>query len=389
MEKVEIYDTTLRDGEQSPGCSLNDDEKMKVALQLERLCVDVIEAGFPASSPDDFKAVSAIARAVKGSTVTGLARCVKGDIDTAWQALKNTENPRVHVFIATSPIHMAYKLRMKPEEVLERAVQSVGYAKKFFPQVEFSAEDATRSDPAFLAKVVTSAIKAGATVINLPDTVGYDTPWEYADMFTYIREHVPNIDRARLSCHCHNDLGMATANTLASVQAGVRQVECTMNGVGERAGNVALEEIGVALHVRRDTYKVTTRLKLDEIKQTSDLVSRLMNSPVPKNKAIVGANAFAHEAGIHQDGVLKNRETYEIMSPSLIGLDTGRLVLGKHSGRHAFRMRAADLGVHLSDEQVDQSFKAFKKMADEKKEITDNDLLSLFAKEGKTIASQS
>lgn len=389
MEKVEIYDTTLRDGEQSPGCSLNDDEKMKVARQLERLGVDVIEAGFPASSPDDFKAVAAIARAVTGSTVTGLARCVKGDIDAAWQALKNTGNPRVHVFIATSPIHMAYKLRMKPDEVLKRAVQSVNYAKKFFAQVEFSAEDATRSDPSFMAKVVAETIKAGATVINLPDTVGYDTPGEYADMFRYIREHVPNIDRVRLSCHCHDDLGMATANTLASIQAGVRQVECTMNGVGERAGNVALEEIGVALHVRKDTYKVTTQLKLDEIKRTSDLVGRLMSSPVPKNKAIVGANAFAHEAGIHQDGVLKNPETYEIMSPSLIGLNTGRLVLGKHSGRHAFRMRAADLGVRLSDEQVDQSFKAFKKMADEKKEITDSDILSLFAKVGKTTARQS
>lgn len=384
MEKVEIYDTTLRDGEQSPGCSLNDDEKMRIALQLERLRVDVIEAGFPASSPDDFKAVAAIADAVKSSTVTGLARCLKSDIDAAWRALKNTENPRVHVFIATSPIHMADKLHMTPADVLDCAAQSVGYAKRFFPQVEFSAEDATRSDPAFLAKVVTAAIDAGATVINLPDTVGYDTPREYADMFTYIRESVPNADHVRFSCHCHDDLGMATANTLASLQAGVRQVECTMNGVGERAGNVALEEIGVALHVRRDTYKTFTRLKLDEIKRTSDLVSRLMNSPVPKNKAVVGANAFAHEAGIHQDGVLKNRATYEIMSPSLIGLDTGRLVLGKHSGRHAFRMRAADLGVQLSEEQVDQSFKAFKKMADEKKEISDKDLLSLFAHAGKT-----
>ncbi|RYM05014.1 2-isopropylmalate synthase [Sporolactobacillus sp. THM7-7] len=378
MERVQIYDTTLRDGEQSPGCSLNDEEKMKVAKQLERLGVDVIEAGFPASSPDDFKAVQAIARSVKNSTVTGLARSVRSDIDAAWEALKETENPRVHVFIATSPIHMTYKLRKKPEEVLEMAVRSVKYAKQFFPQVEFSCEDATRSDRAFMARVVAETIKAGATVINLPDTVGYDTPEEYADMFTYIREHVPNVDRARLSCHCHNDLGMATANTLASVQAGVRQIECTMNGVGERAGNVALEEVGVALHVRKDTYHVTTRLKLNEIKRTSDLVSGLMNNPIQKNKAIVGANAFAHEAGIHQDGVLKNPQTYEIMSPSLIGLDTGRLVLGKHSGRHAFKQKAEELGVHLSEDRVNHYFAAFKKLADQKKNITNEDIRSLF-----------
>ncbi|RYL95889.1 2-isopropylmalate synthase [Sporolactobacillus sp. THM7-4] len=378
MERVEIYDTTLRDGEQSPGCSLNEQEKVEVAEQLERLSVDVIEAGFPASSPDDFRAVQTIAGIVKNSTVTGLARCLKSDIDAAWEALRDTENPRVHVFIATSPIHMVYKLRKKPEEVLEMAVESVRYARRFFPQVEFSCEDATRSDQAFMAKVVSQTIDAGATVINLPDTVGYDTPEEFAGMFQYIREHVANIDQVRLSCHCHNDLGMATANTLASIKAGVRQVECTINGVGERAGNVALEEIGVALHVRRDIYQATTRLRLNEIKRTSDLVSKLMNSPIPGNKAIVGANAFAHEAGIHQDGVLKNPKTYEIMSPSLIGLDAGRLVLGKHSGRHAFKMKAAELGAHLSDEQVNQSFKAFKKLADQKKDITDKDILSLF-----------
>lgn len=384
MEKVEIYDTTLRDGEQSPGCSLNEQEKVQVAKQLERLQVDVIEAGFPAASPEDFKAVKRISEIVKNSTVTGLARSMKSDIDAAWEALKQTESPRVHVFIATSPVHMTYKLRKKPEDVLEMAVQSVKYAHRFFPQVEFSCEDASRSDYAFLSKVISAAIDAGASVINLPDTVGYCTPQEYAAMFQYVSTHVPNIDRVRLSCHCHNDLGMATANTLAAVGAGVRQVECTMNGVGERAGNVALEEIGVALHIRKDIFNVRTQLKLDEIKKTSALVSRLMNSPIPGNKAIVGANAFAHEAGIHQDGVLKNPKTYEIISPSLIGLDSGRLVLGKHSGRHAFRKKAIEMGIHLTEEQVDQSFLAFKNLADRKKEISDRDIRSLFSRYEKT-----
>jgi 2-isopropylmalate synthase len=384
MERVEVYDTTLRDGEQAPGCSLNDEEKMQVAKQLERLNVDVIEAGFPASSPDDFNAVRDIARVVKESTVTGLARCIKSDIDAAREALKETERPRVHVFIATSPIHMTYKLRKRPQDVLEQAAASVAYARKFFPEVEFSAEDATRSDPAFLAEVVEAAIDAGASVINLPDTVGYDTPEEYADMFLYIKNHVANTDRVRLSCHCHDDLGMATANTLAAVKAGVRQVECTMNGVGERAGNVALEEVAVGLHVRRDAYQVDTRLKLDEIKRTSELVSRLMRMPVARNKAVVGANAFAHEAGIHQDGVLKNPRTYEIMSPSLIGLDAGegRLVLGKHSGRHAFRRKAAELGFNPSEQAVNRCFKAFKNIADQKKNVTDQDVIDILKHDG-------
>lgn len=386
MEKVEIYDTTLRDGEQSPGCSLNEQEKVQVAQQLERLKVDVIEAGFPAASPEDFKAVKSIAKIIKNSTVTGLARSMKSDIDAAWEALKDTENPRVHVFIATSPVHMSYKLRKKPEEVLEMAAKSVSYARRFFPQVEFSCEDASRSDFAFMSKVIEATIKAGASIINLPDTVGYCSPSEYADMFHYVHTHVPDIDQVRLSCHCHNDLGMATANTLAAVGAGVRQIECTVNGVGERAGNVALEEIGVTLQVRKDIYKVATQLKLDEISKTSQLVSHLMNSPIAANKAVVGANAFAHEAGIHQDGVLKNPKTYEIISPSLIGLDSGRLVLGKHSGRHAFRKKADEMGVHLTEEQVDQSFQAFKNLADEKKKITNDDFLTLFSKYKKPIA---
>ncbi|MCQ2008375.1 2-isopropylmalate synthase [Sporolactobacillus sp. STSJ-5] len=386
MEKVEIYDTTLRDGEQSPGCSLNEHEKVQVAQQLERLNVDVIEAGFPAASPDDFKAVHNISNIVKNSTVTGLARSKKADIDAAWEALKQTANPRIHVFIATSPVHMTYKLRMKPEEVMETAAASVRYARQYFPQVEFSCEDATRSDYAFMSRVVQAAIEAGASIINLPDTVGYCSPQEYATMFQYVKKHVPNIDEVRLSCHCHNDLGMATANTLASVNAGVRQIECTVNGVGERAGNVALEEIGVALHVRQDFYKVKTQLKLDEIAKTSRMVSQLMNSPVSATKAVVGANAFAHEAGIHQDGVLKNPKTYEIISPSLIGLDSGTLVLGKHSGRHAFRNKAIEMGVHLTDQQIDQSFREFKNLADQKKQLTDHDFRSLFSKYEKTMA---
>jgi 2-isopropylmalate synthase len=385
MDKVEIYDTTLRDGEQSPGCSLNDEEKMQVARQLERLHVDVIEAGFPASSPDDFKAVQDIAREIKGSTVTGLARCVKSDIDACWKALKETESPRIHVFIATSPIHMAYKLKKTPDQVIEMAVQSVKYARKFFPQIEFSAEDASRSDLDFLTKVVQATIDAGATVINLPDTVGYSTPGEFANMFRYIRNHVTGDSRVRYSCHCHNDLGMATANTLASVEAGVRQVECTVNGVGERAGNVALEEVGAALHVRKDIFGVTTQLNLKEIKKTSRMVSRLMHSPIQANKAIVGANAFAHEAGIHQDGVLKNPKTYEIMSPSLIGLDKTELVLGKHSGRHALIAKASELGFHIEENKVNRCFKAFKEMADEKKTISNEDLIHFFEHEQVSI----
>ncbi|MFT8930300.1 MAG: 2-isopropylmalate synthase [Sporolactobacillus sp.] len=378
MERVEIYDTTLRDGEQSPGCSLNTDEKIEVARQLEKLRVDVIEAGFPAASPDDFRAVQQIAETVTESTVTGLARALRSDIDAAWQALKKTANPRVHVFIATSPIHMRDKLCKKPEDVLQMARESVAYAKHFFPQVEFSCEDASRSDYAFMSRVIEAAIAAGATVINLPDTVGYCTPDEYAAMFRYVQPHVAGCERVRLSCHCHNDLGMAAANTLAAVQAGVRQIECTINGVGERAGNAALEEIGVALAIRKDIYQLATRLKLDEIHKTSQLVSARMRQTIASNKAVVGCNAFAHEAGIHQDGVLKNPQTYEIITPSLIGLDSGKLVLGKHSGRHAFRKKVDELGIAVSDTELTTSFSAFKQMADRKKEITDADIRSLF-----------
>ncbi|GEB76714.1 2-isopropylmalate synthase [Sporolactobacillus inulinus] len=379
MEKVEIYDTTLRDGEQSPGCSLNEHEKVQVAKQLERLHVDVIEAGFPAASPEDFRAVRNIAKAVKNSTVTGLARSIKSDIDTAWEALKDTENPRVHVFIATSPIHMADKLKKSPEEVLKMAISAVKYARSFFPQVEFSCEYASRSEYPFMSQVIEGAIKAGASVINLPDTVGFCSPEEYAKMFHYVQEHVSGIESVRLSCHCHNDLGMAAANTLASIEAGVRQVECTVNGVGERAGNAALEEIAVALHVRKDRYQMMTQLKMNEIAKTSQMVSQFMNSPIAATKPVVGANAFSHESGIHQDGVMKNPKTYEIISPSLIGLDSGKLVLGKHSGRHAFRAKALEMGIHLSEEQINQSFHAFKDLADQKKELDDQDFRHLFS----------
>ncbi|MFZ7946144.1 2-isopropylmalate synthase, partial [Neobacillus sp. 19] len=312
MVHVNIFDTTLRDGEQSPGVNLNQLEKLEIARQLERFGVDIMEAGFPASSQGDFEAVRAIARTIKHSSVTGLARATKSDIDIAWDALKDAAEPRLHCFIATSPIHMQYKLMKTPEQVMQTAVDMVRYAKTRFPHIEWSAEDASRSDLDFLVQIITKVIDAGATVINLPDTVGYTTPQEYGRMFRYIRENVPNIHRAALSCHCHDDLGMAVANSLAAVENGATQVEGTINGIGERAGNAALEEIAVALNIRNDRYPFTTNLVLKEIKRTSDLVSRFTGMKVPGNKAVVGKNAFAHESGIHQDGVLKNALTYEI-----------------------------------------------------------------------------
>lgn len=377
MRKVNIFDTTLRDGEQSAGVNLNIVEKIEIAKQLERLGVDVIEAGFPASSQGDFQAVEAIAKTIKNSSVTGLARSITRDIDSAWEALKHSEEPRIHIFLATSPIHMKYKLRKSPDEVLENAVESVKYAKQKFPIVQWSAEDACRSDRDFLVKIVTEVIKAGASVINLPDTVGYITPKEYGELFEYIQANVPNIDQAILSAHCHDDLGMATANTLSAIEHGVLQVEGCINGIGERAGNVALEEVAVALHIREDYYQATTRLKLDEIKRTSQLISKLTGMVVPGNKAIVGANAFAHESGIHQDGVLKEASTYEIITPELVGFSSNRLVLGKHSGRHAFKERAIELGFDLEQEKLNEAFQAFKELTDRKKEITDDDLFAI------------
>lgn len=377
MSMIKIFDTTLRDGEQSPGVNLNQMEKLEIARQLERLGVDRLEAGFPASSQGDFEAVKAIAQQIRGVSVTGLARTVKQDVDIAWEALKYAEEPRLHLFIATSPIHMTYKLRMKPEEVIETAVNLVKYAKQKFPQVQWSAEDASRSEWPFLAEIIEKVIEAGASVINLPDTVGYTTPEEYGKMFRYIRENVSNIDRVDLSCHCHDDLGMAVANSISAIENGVTQVEGTINGIGERAGNAALEEIAVALKIRSDVYPYETRLNLKEIKRTSDLVSKLTGMPVQANKAIVGNNAFAHESGIHQDGVLKHAATYEIITPEMVGVSSNTLFLGKHSGRHAFKDKVKELGYELSDEKLQAAFEAFKKLTDRKKEVTDDDLFTI------------
>lgn len=377
MRKIDIFDTTLRDGEQSAGINLNTAEKIEIARQLERFGATIIESGFPAASPGDFDAVQRIAGTVKNSIVTGLARSVESDISTAWDALKGSEQPHVHIFLATSPIHMEHKLMKTPEQVMETAVASVKYAKKFFPLVQWSAEDASRSDPEFLVRIIRKVIEAGATTINLPDTVGYATPAEYGAMFKYVSENVIGIEKVKLSAHCHNDLGMATANTLAAIENGATQVEGTINGIGERAGNVALEEIAVALHIRKQIYEIETGIQLKEIKRTSQLVSQLTGSLIQPNKAVVGKNAFAHESGIHQDGMLKNPLTYEIITPELIGDASTQLVLGKHSGRHAFKDRAIKMGFELSDEKLNKAFVEFKKLADSKKEIVEDDLFVL------------
>lgn len=377
MSKIKIFDTTLRDGEQSPGVNLNKMEKLEIAKQLERFGVDRMEAGFPASSKGDFEAVKAIADTIKETSVIGLARTIKSDVDIAWEALKGAENPAIHLFVATSPIHMTYKLKKTPEEVIQTAVDMVSYAKQKFSEIEWSAEDATRSDWNFLAKIIEKVIDAGATVINLPDTVGYTTPAEYGRLFRFIRETVPNIDKVALSCHCHNDLGMAVANSIAAIENGATQVEGTINGIGERAGNAALEEVAVALQIRKDYYPFETGLKLNEIKRTSDLVSKLTGMYVQANKAIIGRNAFAHESGIHQDGVLKNAETYEIITPELVGVSSNTLFLGKHSGRHAFKDKVKEFGVELTDKELRDAFDQFKKLTDHKKEVTDDDLYTV------------
>ncbi|WP_188454260.1 2-isopropylmalate synthase [Virgibacillus oceani] len=377
MSQIKIFDTTLRDGEQSPGVNLNQLEKLEIAKQLERFGVDRMEAGFPASSKGDFNAVKTIAETIKETSVTGLARTVKSDVDAAWDALKGASEPCLHLFLATSPIHMTYKLKKTPEEVIETAVSMVSYARKKFPQVEWSAEDASRSDWNFLAQIIEQVIDAGATVINLPDTVGYTTPLEYGNLFKFIKETVPNIDRVRLSCHCHNDLGMAVANSIAAVENGATQVEGTINGIGERAGNASLEEIAVALKIRSDFYPYKTDLKLNEIKRTSDLVAKLTGMYVQANKAVIGRNAFAHESGIHQDGVLKNASTYEIITPELVGVSSNTLFLGKHSGRHAFKDKVKELGYELSEEKLKEAFNLFKLLTDRKKEVTDDDLFTI------------
>ena len=380
-DKVIIFDTTLRDGEQSPGASMNIAEKLRLATQLERLGVDVMEAGFPASSPGDFESVQSIARKIRNVQVAALARTSKEDIERAWEAVREAANPRIHTFIATSDIHLKHKLNMDREQVIREAVEAVRYAKGFTDNVEFSTEDGTRSDRDYLCRIFEAVIEAGATTVNLPDTVGYAVPEEYAQLITYVREHTPNIHKAVMSVHCHNDLGLATANTLAGIGAGARQAEVTMNGIGERAGNTSLEEIVMALYTRRDLIKLTTSITANLIHPTSRLTSLITGIVVQPNKAVVGANAFAHEAGIHQDGVLKNPMTYEIMAPETVGLSSNRLVLGKHSGRHAFRTRLAQMGYELSDEGLNDLFQKFKELADKRKEIHEEDIEALVAEE--------
>jgi len=381
MDRVIFFDTTLRDGEQSPGASMNTAEKVRLATQLEKLGVDVIEAGFPAASPGDFEAVQAISRKVKRIQVAGLARTSKNDIDKSWGAIKDAKNPRIHTFIATSDIHLKHKLKMDRDEVLKTAYDSVKYAKSFTDNIEFSAEDASRSDRDFLCKVLEAAIDAGATTVNIPDTVGYALPNEFGELISYIKAHTPNIDKAIISVHCHNDLGFATANTMAGLLSGARQAEVTINGIGERAGNTSLEEIAMSLHTRKSLLNMAGTIETTEIVPTSRLVSMITGIVVQPNKAIVGANAFAHEAGIHQDGVLKNRMTYEIMEPETVGLTSNRLVLGKHSGRHAFRDKLNDMGYDLSKEEIDKLFGKMKELADKKKELLDEDIEALVAEE--------
>ncbi len=380
-DQVIIFDTTLRDGEQSPGASMNTAEKLRLARQLEKLGVDVMEAGFPAASKGDFEAVKLISENIRDVQVAALARTAKGDIDRAWEAIKDAAYPRIHTFIATSDIHMKYKLKMSREQVIETAVEAVKYAKSFTENVEFSSEDGSRSDWDFLCKVFGAAIEAGATTVNLPDTVGYAMPDEFAQLIIYLRENTPNIEKAVISTHCHNDLGLATANTLAGIKAGARQAEVTINGIGERAGNTSLEEVVMTLYTRKDFMGLTTRLKTHEIYPTSRLVSMITGIVVQPNKAIVGANAFAHEAGIHQDGVLKHRMTYEIMEPQTVGLETNRMVLGKHSGRHAFREKLSELGYDMTQEELNRLFEKFKELADKRKELVDEDIEALVAEE--------
>ncbi|HXF07941.1 MAG TPA: 2-isopropylmalate synthase [Candidatus Acidoferrales bacterium] len=377
-QRLMIFDTTLRDGEQSPGASMTREEKLRIATALERLRVDVIEAGFPIASPDDFAAVKAVAETVRESIVCALARAKAEDIDRAAEALKTAARGRIHTFIATSPIHMERKLGLRPEQVLEQAVWAVKRARQYTDDVEFSAEDAGRSDPEFLCRITEAVIAAGARTVNIPDTVGYNVPEQFGLLIQRLIERVPNSDQAIFSIHCHNDLGLAVANSLAAVTHGARQVECTINGLGERAGNAALEEIVMAIRTRRDFYSLELGIDTTQIMPCSRLVSTITGFPVQPNKAIVGANAFAHESGIHQDGVLKSRETYEIMRAQDVGWDTNRLVLGKHSGRNAFRTRLADLGVVLDSEaEVNEAFQRFKILADKKHEIFDDDLLAL------------
>ena len=375
--QIIIFDTTLRDGEQSPGASMNLDEKLRIAEVLEGMGVDVIEAGFPIASDGDFEAVNEIAKIVKNSTVCGLARATKIDIDRCAEAVKPAKSPRIHTFIATSPLHMEFKLQLESDEVLAQVIESVTRARSYTDDVEWSAEDATRTEHDFLCRCVEAAIDAGAGTINIPDTVGYTIPEEFTGLIEMLFDRVPNIDKAVVSVHCHNDLGLAVANSLAAVKAGARQVECTVNGLGERAGNAAMEEIVMALKTRSDVMPFTSGVKTENIMKASRLVSGVTGFAVQPNKAIVGANAFAHEAGIHQDGVLKHAGTYEIMTPESVGLSESKLVLGKHSGRHAFIEKLRELGYDLGDNAVQIAFKRFKDLADLKKEVFDEDIIAM------------
>ena len=380
-EKVYIFDTTLRDGEQTPGASLNVDEKLQIARQLELLNVDVIEAGFPFSSRGDFEAVKAVAREIRGSQIAALARAQFPDIDAAWEAVKDATEPRIHTFISTSDIHLKYQLKKSREEVLEQAVAAVQHAKKYCGNVEFSAMDAGRSDLAYVAQMFAAVIDAGATTVNFPDTVGYTIPHEFGAKIKYLVDHIPNIHKAIISVHCHNDLGLAVANSLAAIMNGARQAECTINGIGERAGNASMEEIVMALATRKDLFDLYTEIVTQYICPTSRLVSKLTGVVVQPNKAIVGANAFAHESGIHQDGVLKEASTYEIMTPATVGLKKSSLPLGKLSGRNAFRTKLQEMGYYLNDDELNRVFGRFKDLADRKKTVYDEDLISLIETE--------
>lgn len=375
---VRIFDTTLRDGEQCPGATMNLEEKLRVARQLERLNVDIIEAGFPIASKEDFESVKTIANEIRGPEIAGLCRCLKKDIDRGWQAVRDAVKPRLHIFLATSAIHLKYKLKKAESEILKQAVDMTQYAASLCPNVEFSPEDASRTERAFLAEIVEAVIDAGATTVNIPDTVGYAIPWEYGATIGYLKKHVANIDQAIISTHCHDDLGLAVANSLAAVANGARQVEVAMNGLGERAGNCSLEEIVMAIKTRADELNVTTQVVAEQIMATSRMISQITGFPVPPNKAIIGSNAFRHEAGIHQHGILSHKSTYEIMKPEDIGVHSEEiehgLVLGKHSGHHAFNKRLADLGYHLAPEEVQLALERFKEVADKKKNVYDEDL---------------
>jgi 2-isopropylmalate synthase len=377
MERISIFDTTLRDGEQAPGFSMNVEEKLRMARQLERLQVDIIEAGFPIASEGDFEAVKRISAEIRTVTIAGLARAVPADIDKCWQALEGAARPRIHTFLATSDIHLKYKFNKTRGEALDVAVKAVERARKLCPEVEFSAEDAGRTEINYLCTVFDAVVDAGATIVNVPDTVGYQTPAEYGQLIRTLRERLKNSDRITISTHCHDDLGLAVANSLAAIENGARQVECAINGIGERAGNAALEEIVMALDTRKRYYNVTTGVKTEELYRSSQLLCELTGKNVQVNKAIVGANAFAHEAGIHQDGMLKNAVTYEIMSPERVGVPRSMIVLGKHSGRHALEARYRELGYTLTRDQLEKAYVKFLEVADRKKRVEDQDLISI------------